>query len=337
MPSPPPPVRPRTSGSVAPRRLVITGSSGLYGRAVIRAVRASLPESTVLGIDTAPPATAPPDTFVPADIRGPRAAAALAAFRPDTVVHLAFAVQPGRDAAAMQSVNLDGTAAILAATAAAGAERLLVASSATVYGPAADGGTPRAESAPLRPQADYYYAAHKGAVERQLEQFAAAHPRIAVSWTRPAIVCEPGVRNFLADIFLTLPFLALPDGADTPLQFVHADDLARATLALLAANARGPFNVAPADAVTQRELAEMMRIPVVALPFWMVAAASRAWWTLRLPWVRTPPGLVHYLRHPWLVDSSRLTRELEFAFGHSSREAFATLLHPRPAPRSRGA
>lgn len=314
------------------QRIAITGSSGLYGRAVIRCLRAALPDAVVLGIDAVSPAGDAPDAFVSADIRGPDSDAALAEFRPDTILHLAFAVRPSRDAAAERAINVEATARMLATAAACGIARLLVASSATVYGAWPDADAPHPESAPLRPRTDYSYAAHKGEVETLLAAFAAAHPAIAVSWTRPAIVCGPGVRNFLSDIFLTLPCMLLPDGADTPLQFVHEDDLARATLAILAANARGPFNVAPADALTQRQLARMMGIPAVPVPFAVINAVSRAWWTLRLPWIRTPPGLAHYLRHPWLIDSSRLTRELGFGFTHSSREAFATLLTPpRPA------
>ena len=320
------------SASVPPlQRIAITGSSGLYGRAVIRAVRRALPETVTLGIDAVPPPCDPPDSFAAVDIRGSDVATALAEFRPDTILHLAFAVQPGRDAVAERAVNVEGTARVLATAAACGARRILVASSATVYGPWPDARTPHPETAPLRPRTDYSYAAHKGEVEALLAAFAAAQPAIAVSWTRPAIVCGPGVRNFLSDIFLTLPCMLLPDGADTPLQVVHEDDLARATLAILAANARGPFNVAPADTLTQRELAGLMRIPAVPVPFAVIDAVSRAWWTLRLPWIRTPPGLAHYLRHPWLADSRRLTQELGFAFTHSSRAAFATLLAPPPA------
>lgn len=320
------------SASAPPlQRIAITGSSGLYGRAVIRAVRAALPGAVTLGIDAVPPLRDSPDSFVAADVRGPGIGTALAAFGPDTILHLAFAVRPNRDAAAERAVNVDGTRRVLAAAAACGVPRLLVASSATVYGAWPGAAAPHPESAAIRPRTDFSYAAHKGEVETLLAAFAADHPAIAVSWTRPAIVCGPGVRNFLSDIFLTLPCMLLPDGADTPLQFVHEDDLARATLAILAAHARGPFNIAPADALTQRELGRLMGIPAVPLPFAVIDAVSRAWWTLRLPWIRTPPGLTHYLRHPWLVDSSRLTRELAFGFTHSSRAAFQTLLVP-PRP-----
>lgn len=317
-------------------RIAITGSAGVYGRALVRAVRRSFPATRVLGIDRREAASAESatDEVWRGDIRDGALADVLRAFRPDTVVHLAYAVQPDRDRAAMRTVNVEGTRRVLHGAAACGAIRTLVASSATVYGAWPDNPPSCVETAAIRPRPDFAYAADKGEVERLVAAFAAAHPHIAVSVTRPAIICGPGVKNFLSDIFLTVPFMVLPDGNDTPLQFVHEDDVAAATLAILAGSARGPFNVAPSDAMTQREIARAMGIAAVPLPFFVVSAVSRLWWTLRLPWVATPPGLAHYLRHPWVMDCGRITRECGFACAHSSREAFRTLLPPDHGPDS---
>jgi UDP-glucose 4-epimerase len=130
--------------------------------------------------------------------------------------------------------------------------------------------------------------------------------------------------------------MLLPDGHDTRLQFVHEDDLARATLAILVAGGRGPFNVAPEDSLTQREIARAMGIAAVPLPFFLIDAFARVWWTLRLPWVAAPPGLVHYLRHPWVMTSRRLNEELGFACSHSSWQAFRTLLEGPSGTDTRG-
>lgn len=309
-------------------RIAITGSSGLYGRAVVREIRQSLPTAAVLGLDRQPATAVTPDFFWQGDIRSTEAAAALEDFRPDTVIHLAYAVQPGRDQRAMESINVDGTRAVLAAAARCDAARLLVASSGTVYGAWPDNPKVCDETTPLRPRPDYYYSRHKGIVEQEVAAFAVAHPQIAVAWTRPAIICGPGVKNFLTDIFLTVPCLVLPDGRDTPLQFVHEEDVARGTLAILARGGRGPFNIAPEDALTQRQLAKAMGIPSLPLPFFAVNALAHVWWALRLPWVATPPGLTHYLRHPWVMTSQRLAEECGFTCTYSSWQAFSTLLSP---------
>jgi UDP-glucose 4-epimerase len=309
-----------------PRRIVITGSSGLYGRARVGEIRRSLPAARVLGIDCRRESRQSTDEFWEGDVCDPRMAEAVAAFRPDAVVHLAYAVQPRRDMQAMRAANVEGTRRLLDVAAASGAGRVLVASSATVYGAWPDNPSVCDESTPVRPRPEYYYSEHKGHVERLVQDFAASHPDIAVSWTRPAIICGPGVRNFLSDIFLNMPVLFLPDGRDTPLQFVHQDDTARATLAILRGSARGPFNVAPRDSVTHRQIARMLGVAALPVPYVLIAGMSRLWWTLRMPWFTTPPGLVSYVRHPWVMSSERLSRELGFEFEYSSQQAFQALL-----------
>jgi len=309
-----------------PSRIVITGSAGLYGQALLAEIRGRLPDARVLGVDLRSAEACPPDEGLALDVADARIPEAIARFEPDTIVHLAFAVQPGRDDAALRSANLDGTRRVLEAAARVRPARLLVASSATVYGAWPDGPPAHDEMAPLRPLPGYYYSAHKGIVEEMVGGFAATHPEVAVSVTRPAIVVAGGVRNFLTDYFLAVPFLGLPDGHDTPLQFVHRDDLARATLAILLASARGAFNVAPDDAVTHRQIARALGVPAVPMPFVVMTALGRLWWTLRLPWLATPPGLVGYVRYPWLVTSRRLRDELGFTFGYSSAAAFAELV-----------
>ncbi|MFM8733836.1 MAG: NAD-dependent epimerase/dehydratase family protein [Pirellulales bacterium] len=309
-----------------PHRIAITGSSGLYGQVVIREIRRAWPAARVLGLDCRAAAGEAGDEFWRGDVCDERIGQVFRDFGPDTVVHLAYAVQPGRDRARLRAVNVEGTRKVLAATAACGAARLLVASSATVYGAWPDNPPTCDEGAAIRPLEGYYYSADKGVVEHLVREFAAAHPGIAVSWTRPAIVVGRGVRNFLADYFLGVPFLCLPDGRDTPLQFVHRDDLARATLAILGASARGPFNVAPDDALTHRQIARALGVPAVPMPFAVMAAVGRLWWTLRLPWLATPPGLVGYVRHPWVVVSQRLRDELGFTFAYSTAAAFAELV-----------
>ena len=51
-----------------PQRILITGSSGFYGRALIGAIRKEWPTAQILGLDVVAPKTDAPDTFEVCDI-----------------------------------------------------------------------------------------------------------------------------------------------------------------------------------------------------------------------------------------------------------------------------
>jgi UDP-glucose 4-epimerase len=308
------------------QRIAITGSSGLYGRLMIDELCRRGPDVRVLGIDCAPSTDNHPDEFHQIDIRDPALADVLAAFAPDTVLHFAFIVDPIRDRQEMTSVNIDGTRNLLAAVAACRPARFLLSSSATAYGAWPDNPVPIDEDWPIRRRAEFAYAADKAEVEGLVAEFAEMHNDIAVSWTRPAILCGTTAKNYITTLLLNVPFMVKIDGNDTPMQFVHERDVTAATYEILSHDARGPFNVAPDDHLTQSEIAAEMGIRSVSLPLWLLRAVTSAWWTLRLPMMKFPPGLVYYLRYPWVVRPARLDHALGFRFTHTSREAFREML-----------
>ncbi len=110
--------------------------------------------------------------------------AALAAARPDAVVHLAAQAVPtlaARDPVAAVRVNVLGTATLLAALDAHPEIRFVMASSADVYG--APDSEIVDESAPLRPA--NVYAATKVASEALVREFGDRRP-VATTMLRPA-------------------------------------------------------------------------------------------------------------------------------------------------------
>ena len=311
---------------MTPQRILITGSSGSYGRAVVRGIRRQWPEADVLGLDVVASKTDPPDCFEHCDITSPKLLDSVSAFLPDTIIHLAFVVNPQRNAKRMREINVGGTNNLLRAAAAVGPARLLVSSSATAYGAWPDNPVPMSEDQPLRTRSNYQYADDKFEVESLLKQFSAAHPQIATSWTRPCMIYGPGMSNFMTTLFTVPPILTLPGGSNPQMQFVHLDDVARATLAILNADARGPFNLAPPDWFTITDLAKMSGRSAVSVPFAACRAVTACWWALHLPIFHFPSALWYFIRYPWVVASDRLIREIGFQFEHSSQDVIRLLL-----------
>jgi len=302
------------------RRLAITGSSGYLGGRLIEYVRRRNPTTRILGLDIREPGHVAPDEFIRANILRDDVGVALRAFAPDTIVHGAFVFEPMRDVRQMRRINVEGAKNVLQIAAAVQPRRLLLVSSATAYGAWPDNPVPMDENQPLRARPELQYAADKSEIEQLLAQFAQQHRGIAVSTVRPAIIGGPNMDNYLSRFIFGMPFIGLLDNCDPPVQFVHEDDVVAAIFEILVHDGRGPYNVAPPDHVGLSELARRTNRRTWRLPFTLAYAAAWLAWKLRLPFHEWPPGLLYFVREPWVVAPTRLQQELGFQFRYSSIE-----------------
>ena len=179
----------------------------------------------------------------------------------------------------------------------------------------------------MRPNHELRYAAEKTELEAEIVKFAATHSDMHVSWVRPCIILGQGVRNYISNYVLRSHVVLLPDGVDSPAQFVHEEDLARATWEILNKNGRGPFNVCPEDWMMWSEVAKIRRLFAVKFPLWLSRWAMTAYRSLRipdyvLPGMSSPTGLLNYLKHNWVGTPKRLKEEIGFEFEHTTRSTF---------------
>ncbi|MBD3672190.1 MAG: NAD-dependent epimerase/dehydratase family protein [Planctomycetaceae bacterium] len=309
------------------QKIAITGSSGFYGRGLIEGLRSLYPEATILGLDVVEPSVHPPDEFLHCDVTSPKLRSHLETFAPETVIHLAFVVNPMRDLRRMHEINIEGTRNLLAAVENIGPARLLVSSSATAYGAWDDNPIPIPEDHHLRPRTEYQYAHDKVLVEELLAEFRDQHPEIAVSWTRAAIIYGEGVDNYLTKFILRSPLMVLPDGHNATFQLVHLEDVVAATLKILTSNASGPFNIAPPDWITLKDLAKLKRQICLKSPLVMCRLFTNIWWGLRLPLFYFPSGLWYFIRYPWVVTPRRLQEEIGYEFRYSTLKTVREMLH----------
>jgi UDP-glucose 4-epimerase len=311
---------------MTPNRILMTGSSGYYGRALSVAIQRRWPAAEVLGTDVVLPSGQSVHRFQRCDVTAAEFGQLAADFRPDCMIHLAFVVNPMRDEQRAHEINVGGTRNFLRAAAEIRPARIVVSSSATAYGAWPDNPVPMSEDQPLRGRLDFRYAADKHQIESLLAEFSAAHAEIVTSWVRPCMIYGPGMSNFMTTLFTATPMLSLPGGSDPAMQFVHLEDVAEATLEVLLSGQRGPFNVAPPDWFTMRDLARMSRRPAIPVPFGLCKAVTTCWWALRLPVFKFPPTLWNFIRYPWVISPDRLLRETPFRFRYSSHDVIRMLL-----------
>ena len=236
----------------------------------------------------------------------------------DGVLHLASVFGP-----AMEGPEIDDAVEVLLArrvleaAGKAGLSRVVLVSSATVYGPWANNPVPLTEEAPLRPHPDLAFAVQKAEVERVAAEWSLDHPAVAVARLRPATIVSDEQGGWLATALDAAS--RLPAGEDTPAQYLHVDDLATAVVAAWDAGVDGPVNVAPDGWLTPNERRALDPVPKIRLPERLALAVANWRWRLRL--APTPPGVLAYARHPWVVANDRL-KDTGWTAANSNEEAY---------------
>src|SRR5215208_3129040 len=271
-------------------RVVVVGASGNVGTSLLRALANEPGVDSIVGLARRiPEAKFPKTEWRQADI-------AQAPLRPhfqgaDAVVHLAWLIQPGRDKQRLHEVNVDGSARVFTAAAAAGVGTLVYASSVGAYSP---GPKDRRvdESWPTTGISTSFYSRHKAEVERLLDRFEDEHERTRVVRLRPGLIFKreaaSGIRRLFAGPLLPGSLLrpalipAVPDIDRLVFQAVHSHDVGEAYRLALVGDVAGPFNIAADPVLDPGELARILGARRVPVPASILRAGAAASFKLRL-------------------------------------------------------
>jgi UDP-glucose 4-epimerase len=237
----------------------------------------------------------------------------------DVVVHLAFIIMGGREES--RRINLEGSANVFAAAAAAErVQRLVYTSSVAAYGFHADNPQPLTEDVPARGSDEHYYSAEKAELEQTLW---ATVGDLDTYVFRPCVVTGPDALMPLESIpwpVRRAPLTVLPD-TGIPFQLVHHDDVASALVA--ATRAVGPpgiYNLAGPGELTPRDLARALGWHSVPAPRAIVAIAAAA---TGLPLVPAQAQWLHAFSVPVLMSPHRARKELRWRPRHNAAETLA--------------
>ncbi len=291
-------------------RALVTGSQGFVGAWLVRELETAA--HTVVAIDRDD-----------ADVRDAASIARIVGdARPDAVFHLAAqasVAQSYGDPVGTYETNVLGTVALLEALrTAASAARVVVASSAEVYGVEPDESNPLAEDHPLRPVSPY--AASKVAQEAAALQYWRSFG-VDVVIARSFNAIGPGQRTTFALSAFAHQLVAIGRGRSEPVlrvgnleavrDFTDVRDVVRAYVAMAErAAAGGVYNIASG---TGRSIADALAVLVAASGLEVEIAVDES---------RLRPSDV-----PWLVgDSARLRRETGWSPTISIQESARDLL-----------
>ena len=319
--------------------VAVTGASGNLGTALLR--RLTAPGSGVAEVRglarRRPPDSAPYDgvRWHVADLGTVDSAAVLPGFLDgvDAVVHLAWALQPGRQPDDLRRVNVGGTGRVVRAAAEAGVAHVVHMSSLGAYSPA-EVGQRVTEDWPTTGIPSAQYSRNKSEAERVVREIAGRHRDLTLSVFRPTLVLQPdagseigryflgpllfGAARLLPGVVAKLLPLPLPS---LSVAFVHADDVADALVRILGRRAAGPFNLAAEPLMDAAAIARALGTRRVPVPAFALRTAVQAAFAAHL--IPTEPGWLDIAVGAPALDSTRARRLLDWTPEHRGDEVLA--------------
>ena len=193
---------------------------------------------------------------------------------------------------------------VLDAASAVGTQHVVLLSSAIAYGAWTNNPVPITEDAPLRPNPGVLAASEKAELERTAVEWRDAHPAATVAILRPTVTVSADGNGWLARALARSTALPITD-EEPPAQFLDADDLASAVDLARRARLDGPRNVAPDGWISGDTVRSLVGgAPRVRLPERLALRLAGLRWRWRL--APTPPNLLPFTVHPWVIANDRL-------------------------------
>ncbi|WP_374103538.1 SDR family oxidoreductase [Streptomyces sp. ISL-86] len=279
--------------------IAVTGAAAGVGAALVSRLAASDEVKAVIAIDERRGDCADAQWHV-LDVRDPAIAEKLRGA--DVVVHLALDLDLETDPAARTAYNVRGTQTVLTAAAAAGVHRVVLCTSAMVYGALPDNDIPLSEDSELRATAEATGLADLLEIERLGRRAPRAHPGLNVTVIRPAVLVG-GTDTALTRYFES-PRLLVVAGSRPKWQFCHVEDLVSALEYAALEKVEGELAVGCEGWLEQEEVEELSGIRRMELPSAVaLGAAARLH---RIGLTPSPAGDLAYTMHPWVVSVSGL-------------------------------
>src|SRR5579862_4679254 len=243
-----------------PRKVVITGISGRLGRIVARRLHHELGWQ-IVGLDRRPMHGRPKDIeHHQVDLRSKKARDVFRAGDVDALIHLGVMHDPRARPADLYSWNITGTSKLLEYCQAYRVPKVVLLSSANVYGPRPDNPQFLTEDAPLLASQRFPAMRDLVEIDHLVSTFLWRARNIETVILRPVHIVGPvhnAPSNYLRN---PRPFVLL--GFDPMVQLIHVEDVAEAIALALGPARRGIYNiVGPGEVPLSAILRELHREP----------------------------------------------------------------------------
>lgn len=308
----------RSNKRLKRERALVTSAAGGLGRLVCRRLHRSF---DVLAVDKAPFPDRPKDVeHHQVDLRRKGALQLLKRKRADVVVHIGGIHGPPERAGSRRQV--EATVQLLKLVEQTKARKLVLISSATLYGPSATSAGFLSEESPLLGAGNIPDLGDDISLDMMVQSFFWKSPDTETVILRPVHVVGPHLDN-LATRYLRSQRPPRLLGFDPMIQIVHEDDVVDAVERALEPGVHGVFNVVGQTQAPLSRLLAARGVSSLPLPAPLLKATlerARAW---RLTSIDA--GEIAFLRYSQLVDGRRARESLGFEPRRSLKETLDDL------------
>ena len=318
-------VRPRRSGGGPAGKhpvVAVTGAARGIGRALIAQLATSAHVRKVVAIDDHR-GDIPGVTWRVADVRDPALAGRLAGV--DVVVHTDLDLAPDSEHRTRRAFNVRGAQTVLTAAAAGRVGRVILVTSAMVYGARADNPVPLPETTPLAADVDSSVAGDLLEIEQLAQRSLRAHPGMELTVVRPAALVGDGIDTIVTRHF-EAPRLLTVKGCEPRWQFCHLDDLISALELAVTGEVAGEFAVGSDGWLGAEAVGELSGLRGIELPASLTFGTAQR--LHRVGVTPAPAADLRYVVYPWVVDCATL-REAGWHPAYENTQALEVLLAGR--------
>jgi nucleoside-diphosphate-sugar epimerase len=302
--------------------VAVTGAARGLGHALAVTLAASARVRRVIAIDDHR-GEATGVTWRVVDVRDPALASRLAEV--DVLVHTDLDLDPESDRGTRRAFNVRGAQTVLTAAAAGRVSRVILITSAMVYGASPDNPVPLPESAPLDADQDGSLVGDLLEIEELAARAPRVNPGTQITVVRPAALVGAFVDTFVTRHF-EAPRLLTVKGSAPRWQFCHIDDLVSALELAVAGEVTGAFAVGCDGWLEQEKVEELSGLRGIELPAGLTFGTAQR--LHRVGITPAPATDLRYVVYPWVVDCAAL-RAVGWQPGYDNEAALAELLGQR--------
>jgi UDP-glucose 4-epimerase len=298
---------PHASDDVAAGAILITGIVGRLGKQVCRVLHR---ESPVIGVDRREFPDKPKDVvFHQFDLRRKKMRDIFRAGTIRAVVHLGVMHDPRKSASEHHTWNVAAFSKMLEYMAQYRVPKLVVLSSANVYGPRPDNPQFLPEESPLLGGQEFSEIRDLIEVDMLAQSFFWRHPDTETVILRPVHILG-SVRNAPSN-YLRLQVVPALLGFDPMVQVVHQDDVVQAIERALAPGVRGIFNIAGPEPLPVSRVLKMLGRTRLPVPHAVARQLLTTLWRYRLSSFPAPE--IDHIRYVCMVDDRRARAGMGYA------------------------